>query len=451
MNLENKVRISTLVLLFLVFSSISLNAQNKGLVTDEKSNNPLTGVNVYSTNKTVISVTNNKGEFNLRHFSGINEKDTLCFSHVGYITKKITLLELKGLNYTLKLTEDDQQLKEITVVSEKIPLQREIQYKELASMKEGLFAFGASIIGDKICVIGGDDSYEEDPVLKALNDYGDDVLTNIKPTLTWYEFSGDLYVYDLQTNKWTTSKLKFDKRAGNSIHYFDGKIYNIGGKIFSRNGSTKYLDDKIEVYDIKKNNIRVIRGNPHQAINFASVVYKDNLIVLGGSNKLNKKGEKEYSNKVHLCNMKSGLWYELGEMPDPKETKGVLIKNTIYLMGGFRNKPLSEIETYNVETGEWKHESRQLLYEVQRPGIASHENMIYIFDDGKIQTYNTDTKELNAYLIDLKLKNSELFYSNDMLYILGGSQKNEYSVTPSSSLYRIDLNEFKRTETSNNQ
>jgi hypothetical protein len=77
--------------------------------------------------------------------------------------------------------------------------------------------------------------------------------------------------------------------------------------------------------------------------------------------------------------------------------------------------------------------------------------MIYIFDNGKIQTYNTDTKEINAYLIDLPLKNSELFYSNDMLYILGGSLKNEYSVTPSSGLYSIDLNEFKRTETQNNQ
>ena len=53
--------------------------------------------------------------------------------------------------------------------------------------------------------------------------------------------------------------------------------------------------------------------------------------------------------------------------------------------------------------------------------------------------------KLDEYLIDLYLKSSELYYFNDKLFILGGFITNEYSKTPSSKLYSIDLNEFEQT------
>jgi len=176
--------------------------------------------------------------------------------------------------------------------------------------------------------------------------------------------------------------------------------------------------------------------------------------VMGGSTKLKANEEKEYSDKVHLLNLKTGYWYELNNMPVAKETKGVLINNTIYLVGGFNLKPLSEIETYNLETGEWKVEG-QLFKGVERPGLAYNDNIIYIFEEGRIQTYNIVTRELNMYSIDLFQKSSELFYANNKLYIVGGfveressnttvegSAGNETSITPSLELYSIDLNEF---------
>jgi hypothetical protein len=169
------------------------------------------------------------------------------------------------------------------------------------------------------------------------------------------------------------------------------------------------------------------------------------MIVMGGSTRVKSNGEKEYSNKVHLLNLKTGYWYELDNMPDAKETKGELIGNTIYLIGGFKNKALNEMETYNITTGIW-NEVGKLTYKVERPGIAYNDNVIYIFDDGKIQTYNILTKELNVYLIDLALKSSELFYKDNSLYILGGTEYDDYSFSPSADLYSIDLNEFKRTE-----
>jgi hypothetical protein len=448
---KNKYRIPTSLTLMLVFAFFSFiaTAQNKGLVLEKKLNKPLEGVNIVTTDDRVVSVTNGKGEFSLRNQVLKNNTDTLYFSHIGYAPRKISPSELKEMNYLVLLTEDDQQLHEVTVVSEKQSLQPEIRYKQLRSLKEGLYSVGSVLIGGKICVIGGDASSGEDQILKALDVYGDDFMSHLNRSISWQEFSGNLYIYDLQTDSWTTSSLKFDKRAYHGMHYFKGKIYVFGGKSLSRDGRSEYLDNKIEVYDIKHNSILVDYANPHQAINFASFMYDDNLIVMGGSTKLKADGEKEYSNKVHICNLKTGYWYELEDMPTGKETKGVLIANTIYLTGGFQSKPLKEIETYNVATGKWNIESRKLLYEVDRPGVTTNGNLIYIFEDGKIQIYNIETKELNVYLIDLALKYSELFYSNNKLYILGGFNQDEFSIEPSSNLYSIDLNEFKRTETHN--
>jgi len=455
MNHKNKCRKSTsmsLMLIF-VFTAFYTTAQNRGVVLDTELNNPLADVNVVSISRGVIAVTNGKGEFNLKDLLKTNSKDTLSFSHVGYGTRKFSISELKGMDFVVTLTEDAQMLREVTVVSDLQQLQPKIMYKQLKSLKEGFYSVGSVVIGGKICVIGGDASFGEDQALKAMNDYGydgDNLLAHLnKPSMSWQEFSGKLQIYDIPTNTWTTSKLKFSKRACHGVQYYKGKIYIFGGKTLSRDGRTEYLDDKIEVYDIKHNSILVDHANPHKAINFASFVYADNLIVMGGSTRLKANGEKEYSNKVHSCNLKTGYWYELEDMPSGKETKGVLMGNIIYLSGGFHNKPLKEIDSYNIVTGKWNVESRQLLYAVERPGIACREDMIYIFEDGKIQTYNVVTKELNVYLIDLSLKFSELFCADNKLYLLGGIDQDEYSFEPSADLYSIDLNEFKRTETHN--
>lgn len=436
---------SLLVLIFLFTSIISF-AQNNGVVLDGKTNKPLMGVNIYSNIVGTLAVTNAVGEYTILDLSRMNSNDTLFFSYIGYITKKIPVSELKKMKYEVSLYEDTQLLKEVVIVSEKPMLQREIKFKKLASLKEGLYSFGSALIGGKICVIGGDTSFGEDPVLKSLNEYGDDFLKHIKPTISWQEFSGHLYVYDIKTNRWVKSKLEFEKRAYNSMHYFQGKIYVLGGKSLSKSGLTEYLDDKLEIYDIRKNSILVDHNNPHQAINFASFVYRDNLIVMGGSIKMKANGEKEYTNKVHSCNLKTGYWYESEDMPQGMETKGILTGCTVYLFGGFRNKPLKLIETYNVITGKWTEEG-ELPVEVDRPGITINNNLIYIFENGKIQTYNIETKEVKVYLIDIALKSAELFYAGNLLYLLGGKETDEYSVSPSSDLYSVDVSEFKKTET----
>ena len=63
-----------------------------------------------------------------------------------------------------------------------------------------------------------------------------------------------------------------------------------------------------------------------------------------------------------------------------------------------------------------------------------------------MQIYNIETKKVNVYLIDLALISAELFYAGNQLYLFGGKKTDEYSLSPSSDLYRIDIHEFNKTE-----
>jgi hypothetical protein len=428
---------------FIFSGSISTAQNTRGIVIDKISKKPVAGVSVYINETGIGTTTNEKGEFNFKYFTQINENDTLTFSSIGYVTRKVALPEIKKSSYVVLLSENSHLLEGVTITSEK-PLNLQIAYTKLSALRNGLFSYGSVLAEDKIWVIGGDESNEDGRGYKSIDFVGNNVKMNSH--FSWQNYSDKLHVYDIQTDTWITSSLKFSKRAYHSINYYNNKIYVLGGKTLSTNRKLEFLDDKIEVFDIKGNTILVDKANPHQAVNFASLVYNGNLIVLGGSTRIKINEEKECSAKVHLLNIKTGLWYELNDMPYARETKGVIVDDIIYLIGGFNLKPLDNIETYNIITGEWNIVGH-LFYEVERPAVVYHNNIIYIFEDGRIQTYNTDSKQLNMYSIELPLKFCDMFYSNDKLYLFGGWMKydvanDESFIIPSPDLYSIDLHEF---------
>ncbi len=440
-----------LTVFFLLINFFSFAQNIKGVVLDKNTNKLLIGAHVYLKNSVNGNITNKKGEFHLKIKSKESKNDSLIISHIGYTTTKIPLSKIKESNYVIHLSPNLQNLEKVTVFSNK-KLKPRIHFNKLKPLKKGLYSFGSLMINNKIYVIGGNASHITDYVLKTLSMVDPkpnlsilDLVNKARYNFLFQHFSSDLSIYNTATNTWKTSNLKFRNRAYNNIHFFNDKIYVLGGIKLSKSKKFEYLDDKIEVFDIKNDTILIDNANPHQAVNFASFLKNDNLIIIGGSTEIKKNGFKEYSNKIHLYNLKSGYWYELADMPTSKETKGVIVNDKIYLIGGYNKKPLEDIESIDLNTGKWKKEG-QLFYGIDRPALTYNNNIIYIFENGKILTYNIITKELNEYLIDLFFKFSELYYTNNMLYLLGGYKENEYSLTASRGFYSINLNEFEITK-----
>ncbi|MDX5586374.1 MAG: carboxypeptidase-like regulatory domain-containing protein [Aureibaculum sp.] len=435
----------------LLLASYSYSQNIRGKVFDTKTNEPLEGVHVYVKINKEGTFTDQKGRYYLKLKPGIDKNDLIHFSHVGFVLKSFTYNELKQNNFSVSLALGKINLDEINVVTS-YKLKPLIGYNKLASMETGIHSFGSLIKNSKIYVIGGDATIEVDAFRKVISDDPEqsmyEVIRKSRALAMWegQYYNDDLYVYDIKLDKWEKRDLKFRKRAHHNINISneDNKAYILGGKRYSKNGRFIYLDDKIEIFDLKNNTIEIDKTNPHRAVDFESFMYNKNIIVMGGSIKEKKNGKKIYTNKVHIFDTESGLWYDLAKMPVAKETKGVLIDDKIYLFGGFNEKPLSAIESYDLETGKWNKEG-ELFNEISRPAITHKDNTIYLYDDGKIYTFDIKSKVLKEYLISLNFTSANLYLVNNKLYLLGGFRKDEFSVIPSSDLVSIDLNEFKFT------
>jgi len=441
-------------LLFLAFSATSFSQIINGFVFDARTNKPIKGAHVFTSTIEQGTTSNYRGKFRLK-LTGEEHIDSIYISHIGYERKSFPYSKNKK-EYLIYLETNSTQLGEVQLTNVKRNLNYRLRYNRLSSMKKGLYSFGSVLKDGKIYVVGGNMTHNVDHYKRLIETRLDIqalppnmqfsvFLRETRPDFNRAWYRGDLLVYDLNSDTWEVLDTKFRKRAYHNLHIYNDQLYVLGGKRLSRGRKYEYLDDKIEVFDKKENTLVVDDTNPHQAVNFASFSHDDKIIVMGGSVKQKKNDQKVYTNKVHLYDLKSGFWYEMASMPVAKETNGVLLNNKVYLIGGFNKKPLTAIEAFDITSGKWTKEG-ELFEGFSKPAVTSNGDMIYGFENGKMITYHTKTKELNQYLIDLDLQASKLYYANNKLYVLGGFRENSFSTIPSSQLYAIDINEFQTTK-----
>ncbi|MEO6176692.1 MAG: carboxypeptidase-like regulatory domain-containing protein [Flavobacterium circumlabens] len=439
------------LLLLFVFCPLLSIAQNiNGTTISQKTNLPVENTNVFALSSKLGTTSDEKGQFSLKLLPQFKDDEILEFSHIGFTSLKIRLEDLKKRKFIVLLSEEIEDLSGLTInANHDLKLKSKLSFSTLAPLKYPLFSFGSFLKDGKIYVIGGDGSRESDAWKKLTREKADPTLKDLQDELrqnsTFLFYKGDFSTYNIKADSWETLPVKFTKRAYHNIHLYDNSIYVLGGKRISVNGKFEYLQDQIEVLDLNNKTIKTDNTNPHQAANFASFNYKDNIIVIGGSVKSTENGKKDFTSKVHLYNITSGYWYELDSMPTAKETTGILIDDKIYLIGGDDGKPVSKIETYDLLKQKWQTES-ELFSGLERPAITYHDNIIYFFEDLKMYVYDLKTKQLKEYEIELPLNYSAMYYYNNKLYILGGRTDKNYSKIPSSKVYSIDLNEFEITK-----
>lgn len=309
----------------------------------------------------------------------------------------VSILVLFSLSIKI-YAQEEINLKEANVLG-KINKKKTLQYEELKKMpRTGLYSFGFTIYNDILYIMGGDISE-----------------TNIK------DFNDKIYAYDFIENKWFTKKAKFPKVANNYVFSYKNYLYSFGGQKYLKGTEKQYLNNQIDIYDLNNDTIYSSTSMPHQAVNFAAIKANDNIILFGGSTKISETGQKTYIDKVSFFDMKTGFWYDLAPMPIAKETTGILVENKVYLIGGYKYKPLKTIESYNLTTGVWKNEY-ELPTALENPTLTTKNGIIYMYENGAFYTYDTKNKSFKKFIIkNITADNSKIIiYKND-LYLLGGA------------------------------
>lgn len=397
----------TLVIFLTFFDSSSLFSQVGGRIVDAKTKQPLVGANIYTDFGVGVSVADKKGEFMINNGELLRDADTLCFSFVGYCTKRFSVTSLLQKKNVILLQEEPFALGEVTVYGIKKSYLR-LPYTQISSMPVPLYSFAMISLEKKLYLTGGDRSQIKPPMGFSLTG------------------SGGLpsgFVYEKYSNK----------------------IYVMGGKRFSTNRKIEYLDETVEIYDIHRDTLLTDPVNPHQAASAAAFVYDDKLIVMGGSTYRVENGWQKYSDKIHMLDLKEGVWYEAGKMPLGMETNGILVRHTVFLFGGYRQRTLSDMLTYDLITGLWRKRGK-LWFSVGKAALARGGDKVYILENGVIQVYNLYTNEIKAYQIDLKLREGGLYCTDDKLIIVGGYSEGIDGKLGDAGVYEVRLSDFSRTE-----
>lgn len=414
-----------LLLYILSLGTLHMSAQISGKVLDGKNRMPLQGVNIYlQQDSLAIGVTNQQGEFNITR--SYHPKDTIVFSYVGYQAVRHTLADIKKNGNQIMMNESPQLLNEITVSGTRKSYYLNVEH--LSDLPSPLYSFGGFLLNGNIYTVAGD----ETKVRLISGQFANG-------TEAWEYRSSNMFVYNIQNNSTTTRELKLEPRSNHAAHFYNDKVFIIGGKRFSTNRKLEYTDETLEIYDFNKDTLYVEPINPHQAVNFTSFIYDDNLYIMGGAIK-----ERVFSNQIHVLDLKKGIWYEIDDTI-PKEwcgeRNGILVGHTVYIFGGYRTAPMWNAISYDLRLRKWKTLCG-MKDGVSYPGLATDGKRIYILENKNLQIYTIAKNSMDIHPVNLELENCGLFYFNKKLYIVGGCSRNGIYVTPSAGIYSIDLKQI---------
>tara|TARA_R110001606_G_scaffold45795_1_gene118434 strand:- start:9514 stop:10863 length:1350 start_codon:yes stop_codon:yes gene_type:complete len=433
------------ILCFLLCSSISFSQKITFKVLSSSTKEPIEKAHIFFLDTAIY--TDENGVFSLDLLS--KKSITISISHLQY--KNLEFLYKKDASSTIIFLDEKEEALKGIKISTKKQLKSSIDFKKLQDMPKAVYSFGSIIKENKIYVFGGDVSSEYEKNKEGLSQLQSSseaeimkFLTKPKP-ISFNNYLGDIQFYDSAQQKWQIQKDKIIHRAYHNAIIYKDTVLIIGGKMLSKKKVNELLANEIEYVSLKDLSIQKDETNPHQAVDFGSVLYDDKILVFGGSTKQHKNGKIIFSDEIHFYDLKTGYWYFLTKMPNAKEVTGIVFEDKLYLFGGFNKKNLSEIESFNFKTGIWKNEGT-LFRGMRKPAITKDGEFIYLQEDGKMITFEPKTNILKEYKIDLNLNNANMHFLNENLYLIGGYHVEDYRKFASNGLFSIAVSEFFNTE-----
>lgn len=435
---------------FILFNSLVTYSQTvEGVVKDVETKEVLQGVHILSPAAKNGTFSNEQGKFTLQLKPEHSPADSVTFSFVGYVKGKISISDLKAPENEIFLNPASDELQTVNLDAAR-KLNKSLAYTRLASMGKGAYAFGSTLVGDRIYVVGGDASRMEDPEKKEMARVLADrnileMLGSVRPDFSWDQYLEEVQVYDLAKDHWTILPTRVNKRANHNVVFHDGKMYIFGGTKMDRAKKKVLLANNVEILDLENDSVVLDPVYPHQAAGAVAFKHKGDLLVMGGSISLDDKMQKTFTNDIHLFNFETGLWFDAGKMPVGKETTGTIVGEKFYFIGGSSGNWLDTTESLDLTTGKWKREA-QLEKAFVEPRAVSHGKIIYIYEKSRIHLFDTALREMKTYRINLDVQGPALHILNDQLYLIGGFYEQDFTKSPTADCFKINLEDFDNTE-----
>ena len=137
--------------LFLIFffCYVTGKAQDRACVVSEKDSIPLSNVYICLKDRRVIAISDEKGVFSLEKYDSLSLNDTLYFSHINYLHKKLSYGDLIKNRCIVFLIENNRVLEEVSIFSNR-HLNRFLHYEILSPLKRGVYSFASVLVDGQV-------------------------------------------------------------------------------------------------------------------------------------------------------------------------------------------------------------------------------------------------------------------------------------------------------------
>ncbi|WP_133121674.1 Kelch repeat-containing protein [Chryseobacterium sp. PMSZPI] len=270
------------------------------------------------------------------------------------------------------------------------------------------------------------------------------VNNNIYVSNGYQEKGGDAkYIekYNITDNSWSIlNSTLLTKKFANSEAY-DNKIYIFNG----------WGNSHLEIVDLATNTITKGTVNRSYTGNAGSAIHNGKIYVFGGSG-LNGAATTKFSNRFQYYDIASNTWNSLPDMPTARETKGKIVNDKLYVIGGFNGTPSRLINVYDLKTNLWTNQYT-MPAGIYGHSLAVSGNKIFIVGGVNNQSFlayfDTTTNtlhQLSSNMVPRRHAAAEVY--NNKLYIIGGSTT---SLTSSAikSIQVADISESVLTASTN--
>ncbi|WP_027387982.1 T9SS C-terminal target domain-containing protein [Chryseobacterium gregarium] len=211
-------------------------------------------------------------------------------------------------------------------------------------------------------------------------------------------------------------------------------------KIYIFNGSE---NNRLEILDLAAHTVTHGAVNPFYAEGAGSAIHHGKIYVFGGSG-LNGAAKTVFSDQFQYYDIASDTWNSLPDMPTAKETRGKIVNDKLYVIGGFNGTSSNLINVYDLNTNLWT-DQYMMPVGVSGHSLAVSGDKIFIvggYDDQTFLAYfDTTTKTLHQLSSNMiPRRHSAAEVHDHKLYIIGGSTT---SITASAikSIQVADISE----------
>lgn len=220
--------------------------------------------------------------------------------------------------------------------------------------------------------------------------------------------------YSIKDNRWTTINSSLVPKRFASSEVYNNKIYVFNG----------WGNSNLEIIDLETH--KKTKGAVNRAYtgNGGSAIHNGKIYVFGGSG-LNNAPTTVFSDRFQYYDIASDMWHKLPDMPTARETRGKIVKDKLYVIGGFNGTSSRLINVFDLNKNLWT-DQYTLPAAISGHALAVSGTKIFIAGGYNNQSFlgyfDTETNtfhKLSSNMIPRRHAAAEIH--NNKLYIIGGS------------------------------